>query len=141
MLQSVLDGLDVPVRLELPYQFKPKGQMLNECLNQPLLQQLAADSTSCGRFRTYNRKHCGRCVPCMIRKAAFIAWDPARDTTGVRTPSLANAGKASGPDDGWPQPLPYSRPGKRADRFLGASLAFAEASCQAGIQECNLLMA
>ena len=127
MLQSVLDGLDVPVRLELPYQFKTKGQMLNECLNQPLLQQLAADSTSCGRFRTYNRKHCGRCVPCMIRKAAFIAWDPARDTTEYVHPSLANAGKASGPDDAMAAALAVlTARQKGLDRFLGASLAFAE---------------
>lgn len=127
MLQSALDGLDVPVRLELPYQFKTKGQMLNECLNQPLLQQLAADSTSCGRFRTYNRKHCGRCVPCMIRKAAFIAWDPARDTTDYVHRSLADANKASGPDDAMAAALAVlTARQKGLDRFLGASLAFAE---------------
>lgn len=27
------------------------------------LQQLAWQTTRCGRFRTYNRTHCGRCVP------------------------------------------------------------------------------
>jgi hypothetical protein len=35
----------------------------------------------------------------MIRKAAFIAWDPARDTTEYVHRSLADANKAGGPDD------------------------------------------
>lgn len=87
MLQALLDGLAVPVTLELPYRFKTKGQMLQQCQDQALLRAFAAHSTSCGRFRTYNRKHCGRCVPCMIRKAAFLAWDPAADTTSTCTQS------------------------------------------------------
>jgi 7-cyano-7-deazaguanine synthase in queuosine biosynthesis len=127
MLQRLLDGLGVPVRLELPYQFKTKGQMLKECRNQPLLQQLAAKSTSCGRFRTYNRKHCGRCVPCMIRKAAFLAWEPARDTTEYVHDSLADANKSSGPDDAMAAALAVLEVRQKGiDRFLGASLAFAE---------------
>lgn len=132
VLQAVLDGLGVPVRLELPYQFKTKGQMLSECGNQPLLRQMAADSTSCGRFRTYNRKHCGRCVPCMIRKAAFLAWDPAQDTTQYVHDSLADANKTSGPDDAMAAALAVlSVRQKGLDRFLGASLAFAEPAARA----------
>lgn len=132
MLQAVLDGLGVPVRLELPYQFKTKGQMLTECRNQPLLRQMAADSTSCGRFRTYNRQHCGRCVPCMIRKAAFLAWDPAQDTTKYVHDSLADANKTSGPDDAMAAALAVlSVRQKGLDKFLGASLAFAEPAARA----------
>lgn len=126
MLQELLTGLGIQVQLELPYQFKTKGQMLTECLNQPLLQAWAADSTSCGRFRTYNRVHCGRCVPCMIRKGAFRAWGPASDTTRYVHPSLVGSDKSSGPDDPMAAALAVlSVQSEGLDRFLGATLAFA----------------
>lgn len=126
MLQELLDGLGVPVVLELPYRFKTKGEMLSECSNQSLLRTLAAGSTSCGRFRTYNRVHCGRCVPCMIRKSAFLAWQPASDTTRYVHCSLADSGKASGPDDPMAAALAVLTAEQQGlDRFLGAALAFA----------------
>lgn len=126
MLQALLTGLGVEVRLELPYQFKTKGEMLRECLNPDLLRAWAADSTSCGRFRTYNRVHCGRCVPCMIRKSAFLAWDSQMDTTQYVHDSLADSGKSSGPDDPMAAALAIvAVEDKGLDRFLGATLAFA----------------
>lgn len=126
MLQQLLTGLGIQVQLELPYRFKTKGQMLQECLNQELLRTWAADSTSCGRFRTYNRVHCGRCVPCMIRKSAFIAWGPQSDTTRYVYPSLAHSDKSSGPDDPMAAALAVLTVRTHGlDRFLGATLAFA----------------
>lgn len=126
MLQELLTGLGVPVQFELPYRFKTKGQMLQECLNQELLRTWAADSTSCGRFRTYNRVHCGRCVPCMIRKSAFLAWGRQTDTTRYVYPSLAQSDKSSGPDDPMAAALAVLTVRTHGlDRFLGATLAFA----------------
>lgn len=126
MLQELLDGLGLAIKLELPYRFKTKGQMLRNCLNQELLRTWAADSTSCGRFRTYNRTHCGRCVPCMIRKGAFLAWDTAMDTTKYAHPSLADSDKSSGPDDPMAAALAVlTVEEKGLDHFLGATLAFA----------------
>jgi hypothetical protein len=129
MLQELLDGIGVSVQLELPYQFKTKGEMLKECRNQAFLQKWAPDSTSCGRFRTYNRTHCGRCVPCMIRKSAFLAWDPKKDSTEYVFPSLRSSAKASGPDDAMAAALAVlSVQEKGLDSFLGATLAFASLS-------------
>lgn len=126
MLQELLTGLDVSVKLVLPYRFKTKGQMMQECHNQDLLHAWAADSTSCGRFRTYNRKHCGRCVPCMIRKSAFLAWGPQLDTTKYAFSSLASSEKSSGPDDPMAAALAVLSVRKDGlDRFLGSTLAFA----------------
>jgi hypothetical protein len=131
-LQALLSELSIPVRLELPYQFKTKGEMLQECLNPDLLRAWAADSTSCGRFRTYNRKHCGRCVPCMIRKGAFIAWDPLMDRTEYVHPSLATSGKSSGPDDAMAAALAViAVEDMGLDRFLGGTLAFARSEDRA----------
>ncbi|UQI28553.1 hypothetical protein M3M50_16385 [Pseudomonas bijieensis] len=125
-LQQVLDGIGVSVQLELPYRFKTKGEMMNGCLDQPRLQALASDTTSCGRFRTYNRRHCGRCVPCMIRRAAFGAWTSGADATDYVFPRLVGSDKSSGPDDPMAVALAVLTARDRGiDRFLGASLAFA----------------
>ena len=149
MLQELLDRLGVEVKLELPYRFKTKGEMLRECLDQTLLITLASDSTSCGRFRTYNRVHCGRCVPCMIRKSAFLAWGPDRDTTRYVHTTLAGSDKAGGPDDPMAAALAVLTVRDQGlDRFLGASLAFASSNDRAsyrnvletGIQELEALL-
>jgi 7-cyano-7-deazaguanine synthase in queuosine biosynthesis len=125
-MQELLDGLGVGVTLELPYKFKTKGQMLRECRDQPLLEGLASETTSCGRFRTYNRTHCGRCVPCMIRKGAFYAWGPQRDGTTYVYESLSASDKSSGPDDAMAAALAVLTVEERGlDRFLGATLGFA----------------
>ena len=39
-----------------------------------LIQQHAHTSTSCGRFFRFGYIHCGRCVPCLVRRAAFRRW-------------------------------------------------------------------
>lgn len=127
MMQELLDGLGVRVKLELPYRFKTKGQMLTECRDQPLLEELASSTTSCGRFRTYNRKHCGRCVPCMIRKGAFLAWGDDRDNTEYVHEFLDEAEKSSGPDDAMAAALAVLTVRQKGlDHFLGASLSFAQ---------------
>lgn len=74
LLQQVLDVAGLRVRIVNPYRFKTKGEMLRECLGQPLLAEHAHQTTSCGRFKQFGYKHCGRCVPCQVRRAAFHAW-------------------------------------------------------------------
>ena len=80
-VQSTLDAAGFHVRLSNPYQFKTKGEMLVECMDQPLLRELAFQSTSCGRFSRFNYEHCGRCVPCIVRRAAFLNWGMGDDTS------------------------------------------------------------
>ena len=80
-LQRVLDAADLRVRIVNPYGTKTKGEMLRECADQPLLKAEAVRSTSCGRFQRFNYRHCGRCVPCQVRRAAFLAWGGIPDTT------------------------------------------------------------
>lgn len=82
-MQAILDGAGIRVKVENPYLGKTKGEMLKECQNQPLLELLAADSTSCGRFQRHKYKHCGRCVPCQIRRGAFISWGHSDETEYV----------------------------------------------------------
>ena len=80
-IQEVLDASGFHVRLTNPYQFKTKGAMLVECADQRLLQRLVFQSTSCSRYARFNYKHCGRCAPCLVRRAAFLQWGMGDETT------------------------------------------------------------
>lgn len=74
LLQQILDAAGLRVKIVNPYHFKTKGEMLRECQDQDLLEAHAFQTTSCGRFKTFKYTHCGRCVPCLVRRAAFDAW-------------------------------------------------------------------
>jgi 7-cyano-7-deazaguanine synthase in queuosine biosynthesis len=83
LLQQLLDAAGLNVRLINPYRLRTKGQMLVQCKDQALLGELSQLSTSCGRFQRYGYRHCGRCLPCQVRRAAFLYWDQADDTDYV----------------------------------------------------------
>jgi hypothetical protein len=76
-LSEILQAVGIDVRLELPYRFKTKGEMLTETKNPGLLAVAAPLTMSCshpevGRYRgTTPGQHCGYCVPCIIRRAAL----------------------------------------------------------------------
>lgn len=74
LIQQQLDTAGLRVRIENPYQLKTKGEMLRECRTQTLLRAHASETTSCGRYKQFGYTHCGRCVPCLVRRAAFLAW-------------------------------------------------------------------
>jgi 7-cyano-7-deazaguanine synthase in queuosine biosynthesis len=79
-VQQLVDAAGLRLKIENPYQYKTKGEMLAGCTDQSLLKAEAASSTSCGRYKRYGYRHCGRCVPCQVRRAAFLAWG-VTDTT------------------------------------------------------------
>ena len=79
-IQNLLDASGFHVKLLNGYQFNTKGEMLLECSDQHLLRQLVFGATSCSRFARFNYNHCGRCVPCLIRRAAFLRWGTGDET-------------------------------------------------------------
>lgn len=99
-LQSIWDKLNLNIQLVMPYQFKTKGDMILECKNKNTLLTLISSSTSCGKYLRYGHQHCGRCVPCMVRRAAFLkAGIPDATTKGYKFSNLSIAGRSSGPND------------------------------------------
>lgn len=98
-VQALLQSAGLRIMLVNPYQFKTKGEMLINCKDQALLQRYASTATSCGRFARHGFSHCGRCVPCLVRRAAFLKWGK-QDGTGYRynNLSLVNS-RASSFDD------------------------------------------
>lgn len=131
-LQAVLPLLGVDVLLTMPYQFKTKGEMLVECADQVALAAYAFKTTSCGRYRTYNRTHCGRCVPCLVRKAAFIRWNPAADKTTYRFRNVVNSGKTAADDPMAVAVAVLTARSGGIDKLLGATLAFASSTERTG---------
>lgn len=85
LLQRLLNNAGLRIRIENPYRFKTKGEMLLEAATQELLQASAFHTTSCGRFNHFGYRHCGRCVPCQVRRAAFKKWGIADETQYVYT--------------------------------------------------------
>ena len=69
-IQKFFTAVNIPFTLRNPYQFKTKGQMIAECKNLPLLQQIIPDTVSCSHWKRKN-KQCGVCVPCLIRRASL----------------------------------------------------------------------
>ncbi len=128
-LQEVLDGLAIPARLERPYAFKTKGELLRECLNQGLLSELICKSTSCGRFGYYNYTHCGRCLPCLVRRASFIAGG-MRDSTlkPYKFGNLQISGRRTGANDiGAVAAAVLKMETQGIRSLMGAQLSFASA--------------
>ena len=83
LFQALLKAARINVQIENPYQFKTKGMMLAECAEQAFLLKHAHLTTSCGRYARNGFRHCGRCVPCLIRRASFRAWKKTDKTDYV----------------------------------------------------------
>lgn len=97
-LQKLWNALGIPAVLRLPYAAKTKGEMMAECLVPKMLAQVATKATSCGRFVRNGYKHCGRCVPCLVRRASFIRASISDDTKYV-FPTLKSAQFDNKPND------------------------------------------
>jgi hypothetical protein len=70
LIAEVLDDVGLPIDLINPYAHKTKGEMMAECHDQARLATIASGTVSCGKWKRTGEQ-CGRCVPCLIRRAAF----------------------------------------------------------------------
>ncbi len=98
-LQALWSNLRIPAVLRLPYSTKTKGEMLRACADQAVLTELGGQSTSCGRFLKHGLRHCGRCVPCMVRRASFLQAGLADTTVEYVHRDLRAAQREQGADD------------------------------------------
>ena len=126
LIQDIWNNLGINANIVTPYQFKTKGEMLQECKNQDLVQSLVCSTTSCGKYLTHGRTHCGRCVPCMVRRAAFLKAG-MEDSTIYKYRDLSNNGfsKTQGPNDVNAVASAYvTYQNKGIERIIGGSLSF-----------------
>ena len=70
-MQEIWNDVGINIDFVLPYKYKTKGEVLLECKNQDLMKKFIFGSTSCGKYQR-KLQHCGVCVPCLVRRAAFL---------------------------------------------------------------------
>lgn len=82
MVRDLLNAWQIPVTIDNLYEFKTKGEMVRECHNQSYLLSIVDKSNSCGKrnehqfmYDNHFATHCGRCMPCMYRKAAMLGFN------------------------------------------------------------------
>jgi hypothetical protein len=88
-VDELFRALGFTIRLHNTYRHQTKGQMVRGCRDRVFLEQEANATMSCSapaknRFAPdvtmRHPKHCGHCVPCLIRRAAMMEGFGADDT-------------------------------------------------------------
>nr|WP_244562495.1 Qat anti-phage system QueC-like protein QatC [Ensifer aridi] len=74
---ELLAALGISGTVQNPYWNKTKGEMIVGCKRPDVLKATAHLSISCakpahGRWEGSSEQHCGYCLPCIIRRAAFL---------------------------------------------------------------------
>lgn len=92
-MNELLRRLSLPLELTNPYRHMTKGEMLEGCKDRGFLQKIVGQSMSCSspakaRYRKLSPRHCGTCVPCLIRRASIEFGLGAVDPTLYTVPSL-----------------------------------------------------
>ena len=76
-VKQVLQTVGISNDIDNPYRFKTKGEMILDSKNIDLVRVLANETISCSkpgyyvRWQGRSEKHCGNCVPCIIRRASM----------------------------------------------------------------------
>src|SRR5690606_27268549 len=72
LVHNLLSALAIPVQMTNRYALKTKGEMVTCYADQATLSAVAPLTVSCGKWKRTGLQ-CGRCVPCLIRRASFHA--------------------------------------------------------------------
>lgn len=89
LVQRLFDDAGIPVSIINPHRHQTKGEMLLRHASEPRISQFASSTISCGKWKRSGMQ-CGRCLPCMIRRASFHRASVA-DATRYSTPRLRQA--------------------------------------------------
>ncbi|WPJ95129.1 Qat anti-phage system QueC-like protein QatC [Coraliomargarita algicola] len=102
---ELLGAIGLSGRLLNPYATQTKGQMIRDCKDLHYLKELLPQTMSCSspakaRWDKHAPRHCGYCMPCLIRRASTLfGLDYDGDTTeyGVELKGqVLNSKKAEG---------------------------------------------
>lgn len=93
LLRELISALELPVQVEMPFRFATKGEMLRDCADPDLLRHALSATMSCahpgvGRWRGAGPGHCGRCLPCLVQRAAISFWVGNSDPTSYAAEDL-----------------------------------------------------
>jgi hypothetical protein len=101
---DLLSAIGIDASMDNPYRFKTKGAMVSGCKDSAFLKKEAKNTMSCShpdaaRYTGASPGHCGRCVPCLIRRGALQAGFGSDDTY-YQLASLAGKPLDSGTAEG-----------------------------------------
>lgn len=85
-MQDIFNEAGLPVAVLNPYEHKTKGEMVAPYASSPKFDAFVAETVSCGKWKRKNQQ-CGRCVPCLIRRASLHAAN-LPDLTSYQSPEL-----------------------------------------------------
>lgn len=78
-IQALWDATGIPAEIQNPYAFKTKGEIVAPHAGDAAFVDFVRDTVSCGKWKRRNQQ-CGRCVPCLIRRASLHAGQLADPT-------------------------------------------------------------
>lgn len=135
-VQALFDATGLRVSLANPYHHKTKGEMMRECASQSVLAELAASSVSCGRYLRFKYTQCGRCVPCQVRRASYLAWGQDDPTPYVYTNLGLRDGDHAHFDDVRSVAMAITQIERDGlESWLGSSLAYPDIGDRAPLKE------
>lgn len=97
-LQELWDALGLGATIHTSFKHMTKGEVLLGCRDQAAMDRLMPRTTSCGKFGRLNQ-HCGRCVPCLVRRAAFFRAGKTDPTPSYLHTNLRVAAPSSNAND------------------------------------------
>ena len=85
-MRRLTDGIGLSVSFSNPYRHMTKGEMVSGCADVAFLRKVVGNSMSCSspakaRYKGLSPRHCGYCVPCLIRRASLEAGLGVKDPT------------------------------------------------------------
>lgn len=85
-MSRLTDAVGLSVSFSNPYRHRTKGEMVSDCADGTFLREVVSDSMSCSspakaRYKGLSPRHCGYCVPCLIRRASLMAGLGMKDPT------------------------------------------------------------
>ena len=85
-MRRLIDTVGLSVSFSNPYRHMTKGEMVSGCADVAFLRKVVGNSMSCSspakaRYKGLSPRHCGYCVPCLIRRASLKAGLGVTDPT------------------------------------------------------------
>ena len=92
-MRRIAEAVGLSVGFSNPYRHMTKGEMVAGCVDGTFLRKLVANSMSCSspakaRYKGLSPRHCGYCVPCLIRRASLKAGLGVKDPTEYTVANL-----------------------------------------------------
>lgn len=84
-LEDFMNSLGIQIKIDNPYKFCTKGEMLDKCEDKLLMETLLEDTISCSHNAhnvSWTRRdslNCGYCIPCIIRRASINHYNSNLD--------------------------------------------------------------